>query len=625
MLDRLRSFLHRHTAASTPAHLRARYRHLEGEEVHEGANGARRFHRGWHLRREGLHVLVLRGDRYEMAFQHGRLLRELMVGGTLEQAQRVCRNSVRSALGDGPVARAVSFYAERVLTGVILHGGLARSGAAGKEPLLDGYGLSDGSGIALRTLIGAALAAEVAQVLLGQTDREPLPTCAAPDACCTSFAAWGSHTRGGELIIGRNTDYPLTGSYDLHPTVIYYQPDQGQRYMAVTSAGLHNAGVCGMNESGIYLAIHTVPTRHVSMSGLPAFMMGQELLREARSLDEVLEALGDQRPAAGWSYHVVSARERRAATVEMAADAIRVRRASAEHHVTTNHWIDPEMAPRYLTISATFAEDTEARYRRVEELILAAGGALDERGAMAALADKLDPIAGRIRSMPNTVASPTTVSSSVWLPDRGRLFVAAGAAPTSQGRFVELPTIDRIPAADAPPGWAEAPYQVIENDRHRRDHPALAEAEQLVIGAMSAFDARDDRGALQLLARATELEPDNPTLHLVRGLLAIRVQELGEARAAFEAALALPGDDHARRVARYARARVLARTGARDAALDELRSLLAVPGLDPRLADAASAALAVLAEGGKLKLGPDTIPPMIVPGDALHYRGLLSP
>jgi hypothetical protein len=484
MLDRICALLHGHSVSSTPAHLRSRYRHLERETVVERADGARRFHRGWHLRREGIHLLVLRGDRYEMAYQHGRLLRELIVHGTLDQAQRACRNSVRSALGDGLLARAVSFYAERILTGVILHGGLARSGTDDREPLLDGYGLSDGAGVPLRTLTGAALAAEVAQVLLGQTDREPRPPFAAPAACCTSFAAWGSRTPEGELVLGRNTDYPLTGFYDLHPTVTYCEPDQGQRYMAVTSAGLHNAGVCGMNESGIYLAIHTVPTRHVSITGLPIFMVGQELLREARSFDEVLVALGEQRPAAGWSYHLVSARERRAATVEMAADAVRVRHATGDHQITTNHWLAPEMEPRYLTISATFAEDTRARFRRVEELILAAGGAFDEHRAIAALGDKHDPIADRIRSMPNTVASPTTVSSSVWQPDRGRLFVAAGTAPSCHGRFVELPTIDRLPHGEDPPTWADAPHEVIANDRHRREHPAIAEAEQLVIRAM---------------------------------------------------------------------------------------------------------------------------------------------
>lgn len=624
MLDRLRAILHRHSVSATPPHLRARYRHLADEQVRDEPGG-RRFHRGWHLVREGVHLLVLRGDRYEMAFQHGRLLRELCTHGTLAQAQRVCRNSVRSALGDGTVARAVSFYAERVLTRVILHGGIARAEAGDRVPLLDGYGLSDGSGVPLPTLIGAALAAEAAQVLLGQTDREPIPPCAAPAACCTSFAAWGSRTRGGELLIARNTDYPLTGFYDRHPTVIYYLPDEGQRYMTVTSAGLHNAGVCGMNESGIYLAIHTVPTRHVSMLGLPVFMVGQELLREARSLGEVLAALGDARPAAGWNYHVVSVRERLAATVEMAADAVRTRHSKGDYQITTNHWLDPEMVPRYLTISATFAEDTRARYQRVEELILASAGELDEQGALSALADKRDPITGQIRSFPNTVASPTTVSSSVWQPDRGRLLVSAGRAPASQGRFVELPTVDRIAAGDGAPPWASEPYAVVDNGAHARLRPRLAEAEQLVIRALGAFEAsHDDRGALALIARACELEPGNPSLHLVRGLLAIRVEAQGEALAALDAALALPGEDHCRRVARYARARVLAAQGDREGAVALLRALLATAGLDARLAEAAAEALDVLAAGGKLRLGPDTIPPMIVPGDALHYRGLLS-
>ena len=34
---------------------------------------------------------------------------------------------------------------------------------------------------------------------------------------CSSFAAWGSKTRDGNLLIGRNMDYPLNNYYEVRP------------------------------------------------------------------------------------------------------------------------------------------------------------------------------------------------------------------------------------------------------------------------------------------------------------------------------------------------------------------------------------------------------------------------
>ena len=49
-------------------------------------------------------------------------------------------------------------------------------------------------------------------------------------------------------------------------------------------------------------------------------MLGQEILERANTLDAASALLEGARPAAGWSYHVVSTRERRAVTFELCND-----------------------------------------------------------------------------------------------------------------------------------------------------------------------------------------------------------------------------------------------------------------------------------------------------------------
>jgi hypothetical protein len=59
---------------------RAKYAPLYSAHVRENPDGSRSFHRGTLFRRSGIYVLHLKGDRFEMAFQHGALLKEQISG-----------------------------------------------------------------------------------------------------------------------------------------------------------------------------------------------------------------------------------------------------------------------------------------------------------------------------------------------------------------------------------------------------------------------------------------------------------------------------------------------------------------------------------------------------------------
>jgi len=246
----------------TPRALKKRYQYLYDEQVTEARDGSKRFHDGRLWRRDGINVLHVKGDRFEMAFQHGRLLEREIADGALVQASKIAENAIRNSLGNGLPSRLVSWYAEKFISEPMLRHGLTEVKGDETATLAEAYGLSESTGVAVDTIIYAALGPETAQVLLGLT--EGIATGASVSNC-TSFVAWGSKTADGGMVLGRNTDYPLNGYYDRHPTMIYYEPTEGfQKYMTTTSAGFHNAGVVGLNESGIYLAVHTVPSARES-------------------------------------------------------------------------------------------------------------------------------------------------------------------------------------------------------------------------------------------------------------------------------------------------------------------------------------------------------------------------
>ena len=92
-------------------------------------------------------------------------------------------------------------------------------------------------------------------------------------AGCSSFAAWGPNSHDGDLIIGRNLDNPLNGYIDAFPLVTYFEPNDGQRYLSLGTAGLYPPSLTAMNESGIYLAAHLIPTEETSFEGTPMYFV----------------------------------------------------------------------------------------------------------------------------------------------------------------------------------------------------------------------------------------------------------------------------------------------------------------------------------------------------------------
>jgi hypothetical protein len=598
-----------------PDHLRHRYPALYDSQVSPTDDGGARFDRARLWRRAGLNVLYLNGDRFEMAFQHGRLLRDAIGTGTLDKASRIAPNAIRNSVGNGPLARVVSWYADTCIAEPMLRHGLARVEGAHDEHLSEAYGLAEGCGVSVRTILRAALGPETAQTLLGLA--ESVAVGGAPQ--CSSFAAWGSATEDGQMIIGRNTDYPLNGYFDTNPTVLYFDPTDGaQRYMTITSAGFHNAGVCGMNERGLYLAIHTVPASGVSEQGLPVFMVGQQVLREASTLEGATALLEQERPAAGWNYHMVSTRERKAMTFELCNAQTASRPCEGDMHATTNHWTQPGMLPHHLFTNSTVETDTRARKARMEELVDDAAGNLDAAAAAAILGDTIDRETGRARCFPNTIATTHTVSSSVWLPDSGVVYVGATSAPTAQGSFVALPTIDALD----PDTLADAPLELLEATPVGADAPGLMAAQELVIAARVAFEYDNDaRSAADLLARAAE-QVDDPAVDVSWALMEIRAGSPERAAPAVARALQQDWDPRRRVIALYVGARLAAARGETALALADLRAVTEDEHADDRLVVAARATASKLGRRQRVPLRANDVAPMGWLPDAFRFASL---
>ena len=609
-------FRRRAVSSRVPGELRRRYRRLYEARVEPAPDGGAFFDRARLWRRGGINVLRLVGDRFEMAFQHGRLLEPEIARGALRQASLLVRDAIRNSAGNGPLSWLMNWYADRCIAEPIARNSLAWLGDHSERCLAEIYGLSEGCRVPVRTVMRGLLGPETAQVLLGLTEAK----FAGSGVHCTAFAAWGSAAKNGELIIARNTDYPLNGYFDTSPAVIYFEPTDGaQRYMTITSSGFHMPGVCGMNENGVFICVHTVPTCSVSELGVQEFLVGHEVLRRARNLDEATALLQTARPAAGWNYTVVSTRERKAFTCELCFAGVALRPCADNVHITTNHWTEPETRPHLMTAIATFADDSNARAARVRNLIDAAHGTLDAAQAAAILGDTIDPVSGRPRCFPNTIAATHTVSSSVWRPDAQTVYVGVGPAPTSHGPFLALPTPEALDSK----ALALLPAEFLEGAPIGASARGLSEARQLVIAARIAFEYQNDaRAAADLLACSARRFND-PALDLSWALMEIRSGRFDAAWWPVQRAVDQDWDPRCAVIARYLRGRLAGDRGSADAALADFRAVEEDRHADPRLVAAARSAQRKLTGRARLRLRALEIAPMGWLPDAFRYFGVL--
>ena len=609
------------------ARVRGDYARLYKLPVIEYVDGSRSFHNGRLARCHGLNVLFLRGDYVEMAFQHGRLLHDEIPHGALGRSAQLIGNAIANSMAcDGSLQRwMLERVQDYVVRWILSHAdSLLRGAKENPDGVAEAVALGDSVGLSLDDLLRGMFNPEVLMVLCtlssggwdlwGQLVSGPI----APMNCCSTFGAWGDATASGGLVVGRNMDYPLNGSYDRYPTVIYYEPTNGDlKHMSFSSAGVHTAGITGYNEAGIFLSSHVVPSTQVSLNGVAAFTTANLALRQARTFDEATKLLGRFSPLAGWTYFVASTREGRVGSVEMSTRGHAIREAQGDTHVQTNFWLSPELAPHNLSLNASVDEDSRARYDRISQRLAEQHGSLDAIGAADILQDQVDPTDGAMRGLGNTVGVYTTLTSCVIDAARDRALVATGPAPVQHREYYELPLVGSFDREQ----FHVPRRPVVKGSYFSRQHLQNLRAMEKFIEAKQAYeDYHDDKAALEILRKVVEIDGSNPAYYFQLGIFALRNWRPEEARDAFDSMFECDScPAHLRRLGRFYRAKTRSYLGDSPGAIADLRCILIDSKSDPNLRDAARKALRYDPPFGQATLSKRSLAILMQHSDMLRY------
>jgi sulfur relay (sulfurtransferase) DsrC/TusE family protein len=279
----------------------------------------------------GLNVLLLKGNQMEMGFQHGYLLAEQIQqprGNPPKNIFNYWSDYIEGvtdsfAPGLGPIIKAVTapwkeeaVIADRIPDDVFrsiagLQAGyskrindLRKEGKTFKEndlitlfEFIRGYIQPDICNILLNNTIGGGSIAG----LVIKDDAMFWPHVPIGRLGCTAVGVLGGKTMQNGLLLGCDFDYgPLAGLWEKNLTLIHFDPlpenDSGekpQKYMTITTAGSHTAGLIGVNENGVAFRVHNNFTGKTDKRfhwrwlkhGQPVLNFGDYILKNAKSIE----------------------------------------------------------------------------------------------------------------------------------------------------------------------------------------------------------------------------------------------------------------------------------------------------------------------------------------------------
>jgi len=549
----------------------------EASKVVIDEKGVRRLGPAWMTKLDGVYVLYLEGSPYETGLQHGTLLHDEINQGELVYLREYLHNEIRhSVAGGNPL---LSKFAEETMMAMYYDPISARHPDEVKQAL---RGLSQGSGIPYKTIARVMTHSDSGQTIEGKVykNRKYHPALDSfAGSGCTTFIALGKAAKDGHVIHGRNFDYPGGGWFDRFPVVAFVRPSSGQRYVMLTSAGMHTGGVTGLNESGLTVAWNTAITTDVEPSGIPIFSLADKILREAENMDQALSIIKNNRPSCGYIITISSAREQQGIAIELTRRKMVLVPLEDNLIAIANSFRDPEL--RKDEIAATWSEviNSQSRTLRMTRLLRDNFGRIDPQKGAEFLGDHFDTNTNRERATGDVIGQSSNVSSVVIDSTAMKFWVASGSAPAANGIYAGFNFEDGF---KGPEKLAELPAL-----RGVWDKDPRLEGLRLYNSGQNHFEGDDLEASLKDVRAAMVLDPAEPVYAQTAGLLLLKTGEPGAAAAMFEKALALPQTFHKQSLGHLWLGRSFDLQGKRGQALKKYQQVLLISPLNPSVKKAA--------------------------------------
>ena len=250
---------------------------------------------------------------------------------------------------------------------------------------------------------------------------------------CTSFAAWGTRSATGELIVARNFDFYVGDDFAKNKIVLFVEPTDGNRFVSLSWPGMMGV-VSGMNEHGLSITLNALKGDIPTSSAMPISLLARHIMQHASTIDEAYAIAKEFECFVSESMLVASAKDGCAAIIEKTPKCTAIYRSEESQILCTNHAQSEELKGQKRNLENIATSDSPYRYERLKELV-EHHAPIDVKSAIAIMRDTRgkgdsDIGLGNEKALNQLIAFHTVIFE----PTKLRLWVST--APWQLGKFV---------------------------------------------------------------------------------------------------------------------------------------------------------------------------------------------
>ena len=338
-------------------------------------DGRTRLGNSWFQKHLGRSLMYVEGDPFTLGYSNSMLTAEF-----LELQERSLMETIR-----GYLPGTLSFYSAALL---VLVNNRRLPDYVAEEYKLEIFGLSSARsadafpefGSRYHRVLNYHAAHDISHWIWDK-----------PVLGCTSFAAVGSRTRSGNLIVGRNFDWESGSHFDENKVITLYRPDEGHAFLSVSWPGMAGA-VTGMNDAKIFCAINGAHTEHMGLGvGRPVSLVVREVLQYTDNLADAASIIAAAPVFVADTFLLADGKSGEAIVVEKSPAASAVRTMDRELILQSNHFESPSMRDDRGNLEYMREGTTVPRRNRLAELLTRHSGELDPPTTARILRDRLGP------------------------------------------------------------------------------------------------------------------------------------------------------------------------------------------------------------------------------------------
>jgi penicillin V acylase-like amidase (Ntn superfamily) len=127
-----------------------------------------------------------------------------------------------------------------------------------------------------------------------------------PKMGCSSFIY-----QGDKFLYGRNLDFPGVGYWDKYPVIQLTERKNCLRHIDFTTAGVPFGGITGINEAQISVSLHQHYGKNYDLTGVAPFVIGEEILDKAKTLNEAKDLIRARKIASCWAFLITDGKSKK--------------------------------------------------------------------------------------------------------------------------------------------------------------------------------------------------------------------------------------------------------------------------------------------------------------------------